>query len=223
MAIVGRRGARAAWLLSCVAALATGGCATVAPSTANRGPSGAAGAAASGWFSGEAAKQNLRRAAANAGVGQLAGGAAGYYMDVQEAKLREQLDGSGVAVTRLGDDLTLSLPGGAAFAGDSADVNAAFGAVLDSVAGVLRKYDKTVIEVAGHADGTGSGDLNQTLSERRAAAVAASLEKRGIQKSRVISVGAGATRPVANGNSAAARARNVRVEVTLTPLVAAGG
>jgi outer membrane protein OmpA-like peptidoglycan-associated protein len=220
MTMIGRR-VRTGRRLACVAALAVlaaGGCATVGPSTA-RGTA----PAASGWISGEAAKQSLRHAAAGAGVGQLAGGAAGYYMDVQEAKLRAQLDGSGIAVTRQGEDLTLSLPGSAAFAGDGADLNPGYGAVLDSVAAVLRQYDKTVIEVAGHADGSGDAGVAQALSERRAAAVAASLERRGVLKSRVITVGAGGTRPLVSGDSAAARARNGRVEVTLAPLVAAGG
>ena len=81
----------------------------------------ATGPAASGWTSGEAARQSLRRTAASAGAGQLAGGAAGYYMDVLEAKLREQLSGSGVAVTRLGGDVALTLPGAVAFAADGAE------------------------------------------------------------------------------------------------------
>ena len=89
MAMIGRWRARAVWFAACLAALTAGGCATLAAPTGD----GGAGPAASGWTSGEAARQNLRRAAASAGVGQLAGGAAGYYMDVLEAKLREQLSG----------------------------------------------------------------------------------------------------------------------------------
>jgi len=219
----GRRRLRIAALVALGAAIGGGGCATGgAPGGAQSGPPPAATAAA-GWVSGEDSKQDVRRAATGAGVGTLAGGSAGYYMDVQEAKLREQLDGTGVGVTRKGDEITLSLPGGLAFAPDSADLNAAFGAVLDAVAAVLKKYDKTVIEVAGHTDSAGSREHNQVLSERRAGAVAAYLEKRGVLKSRVVTIGAGETRPIASNASADGRARNRRVELTLAPLAPGKG
>ena len=153
----------------------------------------------------------------------LAGGSVSYYMDVQEATLREQLDGSGVGVARRGDELTINLPGKLAFSSDSSELNAGFASVLETVAGLLRKYDKTVIEIAGHTDSTGSREHNRALSEQRAGAVAAFLEKRGILKSRVLTVGAGETRPVAGNDTAEGRARNRRVELTLSPLAAARG
>ena len=228
-AMSGQRPARAA----CAAALAAilgagsgiGGCATAGAPDATHATAAAAApaGAAAGWISGEDSKQDLRRAATVAGVGTLAGGTAGYYMDVREAKLREQLDGSGVGVTRRGDEITLAMPAGLAFAPDSADLNAAFGGVLDKVAAVLKRYDKTVIEVAGHTDSAGSREHNQVLSERRAAAVAAYLEKRGVLKSRVVTVGAGETRPIASNATADGRARNRRVELTLSPLAPAKG
>ena len=55
-----------------------------------------------------------------AAAGALAGGAVGYYMDKQEAKLREQMAGTGVDVVRKGDNITLDVPGGVTFAFDSA-------------------------------------------------------------------------------------------------------
>ncbi len=207
--------------MALVAALA-GGCAAVNPATGGRGAAVPGGAAA-GWISGEGSKQSVRHAATSAGVPSLAGGSAGYYMDVQESKLREQLDGSGVGVVRKGDDVTLTLPGSLAFAPDSADLNAAFGTVLDAVAVVLKKYEKTVIEVAGHTDSAGSHAHNQALSERRAAVVAAYLEKRGVQKTRIVAVGAGETRPVASNDTSDGRARNRRVELTLSPLAQTSG
>jgi outer membrane protein OmpA-like peptidoglycan-associated protein len=220
----GRRLRRAGWIVALGAALA--GCATVNPSTGASGialPGAAAGGAAAGWISGESSKQSLRRAAASAGVAELAGGSVSYYMDVQESKLHEQLDGSGVGVVRKGNDITLSLPANLAFASDSAELSAGFGGVLDTLAVALKKYDKTVIEVAGHTDSTGSREHNQALSEQRAAAVATYLEKRGVLKSRVLTIGAGETRPVAGNDSAAGRAKNRRVELTLAPLAATSG
>jgi outer membrane protein OmpA-like peptidoglycan-associated protein len=225
MTIIGSARRRAGWIVALGAVLA-GGCTTVSPATGGHeisASASASGGAAAGWISGESSKQSLRRAATGAGVGELAGGSVGYYMDVQESKLREQLDGSGVGVVRKGDEVTLSLPGNLAFAADSADLNAAFDGVLDAVAVVLRKYDKTVIEVAGHTDGTGGHEHNQALSERRAAAVAAYLEKRGILKGRIVAVGAGETRPVASNETSDGRARNRRVELTVAPLAATRG
>ena len=225
MTVIGRQWRRAGWILALGGALAAG-CATVGPATDNRDvalPGKASTGAAAGWISGDDSKQSLRHAAQTAGVGELAGGSAGYYMDVQESKLREQLDGSGVGVVRKGDDVTLSLPGTLAFAPDSAELNAAFAGVLDTVAGVIKKYDKTVIEVAGHTDSAGSREHNQALSERRAAAVAAYLEKRGILKSRIATIGAGETRPVATNDTSDGRAKNRRVELTLSPLAPTRG
>jgi outer membrane protein OmpA-like peptidoglycan-associated protein len=199
------------------------GCITVSPSTGVSLPGPTSNAAATGWISGDTSKQSLRHATAAAGVAALDGASVGYYMDVQESKLREQLDGSGVGVTRKGDDLTLSMPGKLAFSSDSADLNAGFATVLEAVAGLLRKYDKSVIEIAGHTDSTGSREHNQQLSEQRAATVAAFLEKRGILKGRMVTIGAGESRPIAGNDSAEGRARNRRVELTLAPLARTRG
>ena len=50
---------------------------------------------------------------------------------------------------------------------------------------VLKEYDKTVIEVAGHTDSTGSDQYNQTLSERRAQSVAGYLGSHGVKSQRL--------------------------------------
>jgi outer membrane protein OmpA-like peptidoglycan-associated protein len=215
-----QRRMRVAWLATLGAMIGVGGCASAPPPEGAHGTAAAAPAsgAAAGWISGEDSKQNVRRAATGAGVATLDGGSVGYYMDVQEAKLRQLLDGSGVGVHRKGDEITLTMPGALAFAPDSADLDPAFGNVLDAVARVLKKYEKTVVEVAGHTDSAGSREHNQILSERRAAAVAADLEQRGVLKSRVVTLGAGETHPVASNASAEGRARNRRVELTLSPL-----
>jgi len=226
MAISRRAGAGAGWLLAAGALALAVGCTAVNPATGGREialPGTAQSAVAAGWISGDAARQRLRGAATGAGVNALPAGSVRYYMDVQESKLREQLDGSGVGVVRKGDDVTLSMPAAVAFGADGAELNAAFGGVLDAVAALLRKYDKTVIEVAGHGDTGAGGEHQQSLSARRAAAVAAYLEQRGIRRSRLVTIGAGDGHPVASNDSAEGRARNRRVEMTLSPLVASGG
>jgi outer membrane protein OmpA-like peptidoglycan-associated protein len=217
---------RAALVAAGCAAVLAAGCTTVNPYSGEQQTSklakgagiGAAAGVVAGWISGEGAKDSRRRAVIGAGIGALAGGSVGYYMDVQEAKLRQELQGSGVSVTRIGNEITLNMPGSVTFATDSADLNASFLGVLDSVGVVLGKYDKTVIEVAGHTDHTGTHEHNQSLSERRAATVAAYLEKRGVQKPRLVTIGAADTRPVATNDTPDGRARNRRVELTLSPL-----
>ena len=55
-------------------------------------------------------KDRAKGALIGAAVGGAAGGGYGYYVDTQEAKLRQTLQGTGVQVQRDGDNLTLSCP-----------------------------------------------------------------------------------------------------------------
>ncbi len=179
---------------------------------------GAAAGAVAGLITGDSSMERKKRALVGAGLGALAGAGVGNYMDRQEAKLRAELERTGVSVTRIGDNITLNMPGNITFATNSADLNAGFFEVLNSVAVVLKEFDKTVIEVAGHTDSTGSADYNQQLSERRANAVASYLKTRDILADRIITVGEGETRPVASNDTPEGRQQNRRVELTLVPL-----
>ncbi len=163
-------------------------------------------------------KDKRKGALIGAGVGGLTGAGVGYYMDRQEAKLREKLQGTGVSVTRQGDNLILNMPGNITFKTDSADINAGFYDVLNSVGLVLKEFDKTLIDVYGHTDSVGSDAYNQTLSERRAASVGQYLISQGIDGRRVITQGFGETRPIASNDTEAGRSQNRRVELQLTPL-----
>jgi len=164
----------------------------------------------------------FKSAMIGAAAGALVGGAAGNYMDKQEAKLRQQMAGTGVDVVRKGDNITLDMPGNLTFGFDSADVNATFYPVLNKVAQTLSEYDKTVIEVAGHTDSTGAVSYNQTLSERRASNVAAYLSGQGVPAARMVTVGAGEAHPVASNDTEEGRAQNRRVEITIVPVTEEG-
>jgi outer membrane protein OmpA-like peptidoglycan-associated protein len=181
---------------------------------------GAAVGAIAGILTGPDARAHRKNALIAAGVGALAGGAVGQYMDRQEAKLRQQLAGTGVSVTRNGDSITLNMPGNITFKTDSADLNPGFYDVLNSVSLVLKEYDKTILEVAGHTDNTGSTQYNQALSERRAGSVAQYLESHGVNSQRVMTVGAGETHPVATNATPEGRQANRRVELSLEPITA---
>jgi outer membrane protein OmpA-like peptidoglycan-associated protein len=179
---------------------------------------GAVTGAVIGLATGDDAVERRQRALIGAGVGAVAGGSVGAYMDNQEMVLRKQLEGTGVSVTRSGDNITLNMPGNVTFATNSSDLRPEFFGVLDSVGLVLKEYDKTVIEVAGHTDSTGTEQYNQALSERRAGTVASYLINRGVLEMRVIAVGLGESRPVADNTTEAGRAANRRVELTLVPV-----
>ncbi len=205
--------------------LATG-CETLDPYTGESGTSnstkgaliGAAAGVVVGLASGDDAVDRRQRALIGAGVGALAGGSVGYYMDKQEAKLRAELAGTGVSVTRIGDNITLNMPGNVTFATDSADLNPAFFEVLKSVSKVIKEFEQTVVEVAGHTDSTGSDEHNQALSERRAGSVAQYLQSRNISSQRLITIGLGERMPVANNSNDSGRQANRRVEITMVPL-----
>lgn len=211
-------------MLAAVMVLA--GCQTTNPytnenktsNTAKGAGIGAVAGAVAGILTGGDARAHRKNALIGAGVGALAGAGVGQYMDRQEAKLRAQLQGTGVSVTRIGDNLTLNMPGNVTFQTDSSDLRPEFFDVLSSVSLVLKEYDKTIIEVAGHTDNTGATAYNQQLSERRANTVAQYLENKGINQQRVMTVGAGETRPVASNNTPEGRQANRRVELTLEPL-----
>jgi outer membrane protein OmpA-like peptidoglycan-associated protein len=179
---------------------------------------GAAAGAVIGVISGGDADARRRNALIGAGVGALAGTAVGAYMDAQENKLRQQLQGTGVSVTRLGDDIVLNMPGNVTFDVNQSDVKSNFYPVLNSVALVLKEYNKTLIDVNGHTDSTGTVDYNMALSNRRANSVADYLQAQGISANRVYTQGFGPHYPVADNGTAEGRQLNRRVELILKPL-----
>ncbi|MEJ2404059.1 MAG: OmpA family protein [Candidatus Thiodiazotropha sp.] len=164
-------------------------------------------------------KQRKERALKGAGIGAIAGGGVGYYMDVQEAKLRQRLQNTGVSVTRSGDNIILNLPGNITFEVNKTQVKPDFVEILGSVALVLKEYKSTMIEVAGHTDSTGSDAYNQLLSQQRAQAVSNILIRDGVAAVRIDTVGYGETRPIASNSTPQGRQQNRRVELTLLPYV----
>jgi len=207
-------------------ALLIAGCTTTDPYTgqpqANRTGTGALIGAgigiAAGLLTGDSAVERRQHALIGAGIGGLTGGAIGNYQDRQQAALNEKLRGTGVDVARKGDNITLNMPGNITFAFNSANIDPQFYTVLNDVASVLREYDQTVVEVAGHTDNIGSDEVNQRLSEQRAGAVAQYLQAQGIGQQRLITVGGGKRYPIASNDTAEGRAANRRVEITLVPV-----
>lgn len=205
-----------------VAASFLAGCSTD-PYTGEQKVSNAAGGAALGALAGAglgllAGGNDRRNALLGAGIGALAGGAIGLTMDKSEAELRAQLQGTGVSVTRAGDQIILNMPSDITFAVDQDAVKPGFYQVLNSVALVLQKYNQTLVDVYGHTDSSGDDQYNFDLSQRRALAVANYLSAQGVDSRRFAVTGFGETKPIASNATAAGRAQNRRVEIQLSPL-----
>ncbi|ORU89713.1 MAG: hypothetical protein A6F71_01760 [Cycloclasticus sp. symbiont of Poecilosclerida sp. M] len=199
----------------------TVGCTTINPYTEEQQTSNAAKGAGIGAVTGAligAMKGDRKTALKGALLGAAAGGGIGYYMDVQEAKLRQQLRGTGVSVSRVGNQLTLNMPGNITFSSASGNINAGFYSVLNSVVIILKEYADTQVTVTGHTDSVGDATYNQGLSQQRASSVASYLQQQGVAGQRISIVGAGENQPVASNVTAQGRAQNRRVEITLIPL-----
>lgn len=206
-----------------IAALPLAGC-TTNPETGNKRISKAAigglGGALGGYLLGDliGGRQDRTEKILGAGIGAVAGAGAGYYMDQQEKKLRTQTAGTGVGVTRDGDQLVLDMPSEVTFAVNSANLDPNFRSTLDKVASTLTEYNKTYVDVMGHTDSTGSDAYNQTLSEQRANSVASYLTSKGVIQARLAAKGYGESQPRASNTTEDGRASNRRVEIRLVPV-----
>jgi outer membrane protein OmpA-like peptidoglycan-associated protein len=113
------------------------------------------------------------------------------------------------------DDYKTVAEAGLYFASDKATLDDAAKADLDIVVAATKGVDGYLIEIAGYASSTGTKQLNQQLSEERAAAVANYLIQKGnIPMRRIVApAGYGATHPAAENSDAQGRALNRRVDV----------
>jgi len=98
------------------------------------------------------------------------------------------------------------------FTSGSARLDARSEPLLDSIVDIVSRCPDLVIEVGGHTDSDGSAAANQTLSERRAAAVTQYLISQAIPAARIRTVGYGEVRPVASNETPEGKRRNRRIE-----------
>jgi outer membrane protein OmpA-like peptidoglycan-associated protein len=216
---------KSTWLVrvaSVALALAVAGC-TIDPYTGEKKTSNTAKGAGIGALAGAAigaataGKDKNKAIKQGALAGAAVGAGAGYYMDTQEAKLRQQLEATGVRVERIGDTIKLIMPGNITFDTSSSSLKPSFTDVLNSVVEVVKEFDKTLLQINGYTDSTGSFEYNQNLSEQRAESVARFFLNSGVAASRVRTAGMGPRDPIASNDTAAGRAQNRRVELSLIP------
>ena len=216
---------KSTWLVrvaSVALALAVAGC-TIDPYTGEKKTSNTAKGAGLGALAGAAigaataGKDKNKAIKQGALAGAAVGAGAGYYMDTQEARLRQQLEATGVRVERIGDTIKLIMPGNITFDTSSSSLKPSFTDVLNSVVEVVKEFDKTLLQINGYTDSTGSFEYNQNLSEQRAESVARFFLNSGVAASRVRTAGMGPRDPIASNDTAAGRSQNRRVELSLIP------
>ncbi|ULQ45757.1 OmpA family protein [Flagellatimonas centrodinii] len=157
-------------------------------------------------------------------VGALAGGAAGNYMDKQRKELEQKLAAEAARdelqiVQLSGDALKIGVASDISFETNSATLQSGALNTFAKIANVLKDYDKTVIHVVGHTDSTGSAQYNQSLSERRAAAVSTFLASQGVPPSRVREEGRGERELLIRTGDNVNEARNRRVDIIIKPVI----
>lgn len=160
----------------------------------------------------------------SAGTGAVIGGALGAVggnvwskrQEDRRAALEQATRGTGVEVSRTADDqLKLNIPNDVSFDTNSAAIRPAMRNVLDPFANSSRGDTRSLIDIVGHTDSTGSDAINNPLSVNRAQSVRDYLESRGVVARNVQIAGRGSREPVADNATEAGRARNRRVEIFL--------
>lgn len=147
-------------------------------------------------------------------VGALAGAAIGNYMDQQQRQLQQQMQGTGVHITRIDEGtLQLNIPGDVLFATNQYQIQPSFYNTLNNVAHTMNQYPQTVVHVYGYTDSVGDAQYNQGLSERRANAAAQYLASQGVNSQRMVVRGYGESHPRASNNTESGRRQNRRVEI----------
>jgi outer membrane protein OmpA-like peptidoglycan-associated protein len=87
---------------------------------------------------------------------------------------------------------------------------------VNDLAQILKAYPNVQVQVVGHTDNTGGREANQAQSLARADAIKAMLVSQGVSADRITTQGFGQDRPVASNDNEEGRARNRRIELTVT-------
>ena len=175
---------------------------------------GTAGGAATGAAIGKAAGNTAAGAIIGAVVGGVAGGLIGKKMDKQAEEIKTELPG--VKVERVDEKIVVEFSSAVLFGFDQSNLTPSALQNLNDLVVILNKYPDTDIEVQGHTDNTGSSEYNQTLSRTRADNVSNYLMGKGIDSSRVTSIGYSFTRPKYDNGTPEGRKQNRRVEFVIT-------
>ncbi|SFU94062.1 OmpA family protein [Pontibacter akesuensis] len=181
--------------------------------TTKGGLIGAGGGAVIGGLIGNRLGNTAAGAIVGAAVGGATGAVIGRRMDKQAEELEKSMENANVE--RVGEAIRVNFDSGILFQVNSAELSAAAKQDIQKLAKTLQDYQGTNVIIEGHTDNTGSYDLNQKLSERRAEAVAAYARSLGVDGSRLQAKGYSYDQPIADNTTAEGRQKNRRVEVII--------
>jgi len=201
---------KAAWIML-AATIAMGGCKNMSKS--QKGVligAGAGGAVGAGV--GKAAGNTALGAIIGATVGGVAGGIIGKKMDKQAEEISSI---PGAEVKRVGEGINVTFDSGVLFDYDKSVVSQDAEKKLSDLSDILNKYPDTYVLVEGHTDATGTDAYNQSLSQRRAQAVAADLRTKKVVDSRIKTAWYGESQPKFPNDTEENRAKNRRVEFAI--------
>lgn len=148
-------------------------------------------------------------------IGGVAGNVIGNKMDKQAKEIKETLPGA--EVERVGEGIKVTLPESIVnFGFDSSNLTETAKTNLDKLSEVLINNPDTNINIYGHTDSKGTDAYNLSLSDRRSASVKSYLTSKGVNASRLFTMGMGEKEPVATNDTEEGRAKNRRVEFAIT-------
>ncbi|MBA3707168.1 MAG: OmpA family protein [Bacteroidetes bacterium] len=148
-----------------------------------------------------------------AAIGGTAGAVIGHYMDKQAEEI--QRDVKGAKVERVGEGIRITFDTGILFDINSYQLKEAAKTNITELAKILQKYNDTNVLIEGHTDNTGSDELNMTLSEQRANAVANYTKSLGVLGARMAIQGYGEAQPLTENTTEEGRSKNRRVEIAI--------
>lgn len=175
---------------------------------------GTAAGGATGAVIGRVAGNTALGAILGAAVGGVTGALIGKKMDKQAEEIKNQVPG--VTVTRVGEAIVVEFANDILFGFDSYIITPAASENLSKLVNILGTYPDTDISIVGHTDNTGAAAYNQTLSLRRADAVANNLIKQKIDPTRIITLGYGEQNAKYPNATKDGQALNRRVEFLIT-------
>ena len=199
-------------LLCMACALLVSACTTPGKKTAWGAAGGAAvGAAAGAIIANNTGGKSEKGAIYGAMAGMAAGGLLGNYYDKQAKELAKIAE-----VVKSDNGIQVYLKNDILFTTGSSELSASSMQTLTDLNKVLKKYPKNRIVVQGYTDSTGSDAINNKLSTQRAKAVYDFLLGSGLKTQSITYVGYGSSNPIASNATAAGRAQNRRVVLSIT-------
>lgn len=155
-------------------------------------------------------------AAVGAVVGAIGGGLMGNYMDKQAQEMQAVIDQND-RLRKEQETIYLTLGTDVLFDSGKATLQPGARTKIAELAGILARYPRTIVTITGNTDSRGSVELNDRLAKERAQAVADELIANGVAPTRIVTLGAGASNPVATNDTPEGRQQNRRVDIVVRP------